>query len=304
MKGLYFGLIIILAFALLLMPLCALFGKAEEKTSTENFKVYITEKAEIKEIPSFEYALNVAINNLESGANVETIKAEVIAAYTLALYNKNTSNEKNFDFNDSLDGFLETEKLKEKLGDNYDTVYNRFYSAAKEVFGYKICYNNAPILALRHKASGGFTEDAKNILEGEYPYLASVESAGDLLWDGVLTTKTVGLEDMKKELKNQELTPTDTPAEYFKITKKTTAGNVLKLKVLNKEFSGEEIKNIFNLASTCFEISFKDNNFIFTVMGSGNMLGLSRVGAEYMAKEGHNYTQILSWYYPGCSLEK
>jgi len=133
--------------------------------------------------------------------------------------------------------------------------------------------------------------------------LVLVESAGDLLYKGHITEKKISLEKMKEHLKTQGLTPSENPSEYFKIIKSSVCGNVLKINVLGKEFSGEEIKNIFSLPSACFAVNFKDDAFIFTVKGEGSFLGLSRIGAEYMAQNGSNYAQILSWYYPGCVLK-
>lgn len=303
MRALYFVLIVVLSFALLLLPLCAFKDSGTQASSKETFRVYITKTAEIKEVSAVEYCVNVAANNLEKGSHNEAIKSEIVAAYTLALYSKNTSESKNFDFNDSFDGYIETEDLKNKWGDDFSSAYTKFTNAANEVFSKAIYYNDSPILALRHKASAGFTENAKNILNEEIPYLTGVESAGDLLWDGYITEIKVGLEEMKNHLKNQGLTPTENPQEYFTVLNKTTVNNVLKIKVLGKEFSGEDIKNIFNLPSVCFSVEYKEESFVFTVKGSGNMLGLSRVGAEYMAQNGADYIQILNWYYPGCVIK-
>ena len=299
MKGLYFTLIIILMLSLLLMPLCALY-KGEEKG--EGFKVYITDEAKIENLSYFDYLMGVTGGNLKSNASVETVKAEAVAAYTLALYHKSNSTNTNFDFNDSLDGFIKKDKLKEKWGDDYKATYNKFEKAIKDVLGQTITYNKAPIMALRHDISSGVTESAENVLKGDFPYLQSVESAGDLLSEELTTTKTVSLEEFKKAFINQELAPTEDPTKYITDTKKTKAGSVKNITILGGNFTGEEIKNIFDLPSICFDIVFKDNAFIFTVKGKGDLLGLSRTGAEYLAQNGHSYTEILSWYYPGCEL--
>lgn len=303
MKSLYFTVILILMFSLLLMPLLALKGNANGNDVSDNFRVFIAETAEINNLSAREYSINVATNNLEKNAHEETIKAEIVASFTKALYYKNKNKNLNFDIDDITDGYVATEKIKEKFGAEFNTLYNRFCEAADEVFGKKILYNNTPILAERHKASSGVTEDAKNLLSGEFPYLVSVESAGDLLYENHISEKKIDFKKMKSHLKTQGLTPSENPNEYFKITKNSSCGNVLKINLLGKEFSGEEIKNIFNLPSACFNISFKDDAFLFTVKGEGSFLGLSRVGAEYMAQNGSSYTQILSWYYPGCVME-
>ena len=67
-------------------------------------------------------------------------------------------------------------------------------------------------------------------------------------------------------------------------------------------FSGEKLRNLFGLRSTDFDVSYKDDEFIFTARGYGHGVGLSQVGANYMAKEGANFEEILSHYYPGTKL--
>ena len=304
MKSLYFTIILVLMFSLLLMPLCALKSEVKAQNNTEIIRVFITETAEIKEVSAKEYSVNVSLFNLSKSAHKEAIKAEIIAAYTKALFYKNENKNTNFDINDSSDGFLPLEKLEEKIGEDFNTTYSLFCDCADEVFGKQILYNNAPILAERHNLCAGVTEDAKNLLNGEFPYLISVESAGDLLCENLLSEKTFSLEEMNAHLTKQGLTPSTTPNEYFKILETSKAGRVLKAAILNKEYSGEEMKNIFNLPSACFSVSFKDNAFLFTTKGEGSFLGLSRAGAEYMAQNGSDYTQILSWYYPGCVLKQ
>lgn len=304
MKGLYFCLIIILMLSLLLLPLCAFLGDGKSDDSSDGFKVYITDQAEIKTVSAFDYLLGVTANNLDKESHIEAIKAEAVAAYTLALYSKNYSESKNFDFNDSMDGYITEEKLKEKWGGDYNETYEKFEGAINAVMGQTVLYKSEPINALRHNISSGITEDAKNVLKGEFPYLVSVESAGDLLVDGYITEKKLTLDEFKKALQNEGLTFTDTPEKYIEKTEKTKAGNILKITILGKEFTGEEIKNIFNLPSACIEFACKENAFTLSTKGDGHFLGLSRAGAEYLAQNGNDYTAILSWYYPACTLKK
>jgi SpoIID/LytB domain protein len=44
--------------------------------------------------------------------------------------------------------------------------------------------------------------------------------------------------------------------------------------------------------------------FILTGAGWGHGVGLCQIGAAVMGAQGHNYTQILSHYYPGAEIEK
>ena len=86
MKSLYFTIILVLMFSLLLMPLCALKSEVKAQNNTEIIRVFITETAEIKEVSAKEYSVNVSLFNLSKSAHKEAIKAEIIAAYTKALF--------------------------------------------------------------------------------------------------------------------------------------------------------------------------------------------------------------------------
>ena len=63
------------------------------------------------------------------------------------------------------------------------------------------------------------------------------------------------------------------------------------------DFSGSEIRSAFSLRSADFEIKQEEAKFVFTVRGYGHGVGMSQYGAEYMAKQGASYKEILDWYY-------
>ena len=74
--------------------------------------------------------------------------------------------------------------------------------------------------------------------------------------------------------------------------------------VLSKYFSGNDIQNAFNLKSNNFTVKYSDNTFIFTVTGNGHGVGMSQYGADFMARQGSDYEEILKHYYTGIAFEK
>ena len=81
---------------------------------------------------------------------------------------------------------------------------------------------------------------------------------------------------------------------------------IKKIIIGGAEFKGPEIRKIFGLRSSDFSITYdsEEKNFIFKVYGYGHGVGMSQCGAQYMAKQGSDYRQILSWYYPDTTIEK
>ena len=68
--------------------------------------------------------------------------------------------------------------------------------------------------------------------------------------------------------------------------------------------SGNDLRSIFSLPSTLFDIRFRGGEVIFSGYGSGHGLGLSQWGAKELAEKGKNYKDILLHYYSGVTLEK
>ena len=81
---------------------------------------------------------------------------------------------------------------------------------------------------------------------------------------------------------------------------------VKEIKIGDKVFEGKQIRNIFGLRSSDFEVKYIEDRktFLFYVKGYGHGVGMSQNGAQYMAKQGYDYKKILSWYYPNTSISE
>ena len=53
-----------------------------------------------------------------------------------------------------------------------------------------------------------------------------------------------------------------------------------------------------------FEIEYKNAEYTITTYGYGHGVGMSQNGANYMAKQGSSFEEILSHYYTGCKITK
>jgi stage II sporulation protein D len=86
--------------------------------------------------------------------------------------------------------------------------------------------------------------------------------------------------------------------------KTSKAGTVLKIKINKKELTGEEIRNAFSLRSSAFKITATENEVTFKVSGYGHGVGMSQYGADFMARQGSTYDEILKHYYKGTEIQK
>ena len=67
---------------------------------------------------------------------------------------------------------------------------------------------------------------------------------------------------------------------------------------------GTDFRTMYGLRSTNAELTEKDGNVIMSVRGYGHGVGMSQYGADYMAKNGSSYDEILKTYYTGIEIVK
>lgn len=77
-----------------------------------------------------------------------------------------------------------------------------------------------------------------------------------------------------------------------------------KITLFDKEFAGTKIRTMFSLRSANFTLSFEGEEAVFTVHGYGHGVGMSQQGANYMARQGYLYKDILTKYYTGTEIVK
>ena len=83
-----------------------------------------------------------------------------------------------------------------------------------------------------------------------------------------------------------------------------TSGYVSAIVIGGEARKGTEARTAFGLRSANFEVKYENGTFTFYVKGYGHGVGMSQVGAEYMANQGSSYDEILAWYYPNTTLVK
>ena len=99
----------------------------------------------------------------------------------------------------------------------------------------------------------------------------------------------------------------DNPAGWFQDITRSESGYITELRLAGEALSGQQLRNLFSLRSSNLQIAYQNGNFIFTATGYGHGVGMSQYGADYMARQGADYREILAHYYTGatlCRLEK
>lgn len=294
MKTIFFKLFIIL-FILIVLLLLYKPSKTNDslyKGEKKDVYVNVTVGNETQQILLDDYLLGVVAGEMPASFELEAIKAQVVASrtfvYSRLLSVDNTTNTQ---------VYLDDEKMKVSWSDHYDEYKEKVKKAIVETRGEILTYQGKCISALFYSSSNGKSENVENYFQGSsQPYLVSVDSHWDKQYDPKFTRKV-------KYTKAQLNSLFGGSFQYHSL--KRYPSNRVKTIIINqKQYSGREIREKLQLASSDFEIVEEGNNYVFVTKGSGHGVGMSQYGAQGMAKEGYGYQEILKHYYQGVEISK
>lgn len=271
--------------------------------------IYLTraKTQDIVELNFEDYITGVVYAEMPASFDSEALKAQAVAArtYTLKKLQKGTHI---CDDSNHCQAWREPDE-----SDEYKKIKEAVISTKSEI----LTYLGEAISAFFHSASGGKTENVKDVWGGEeIPYLTSVTSPNEnTVMNTFFSEKEITYVEFQnlinsytgKKTISYDLTKKQNIAKLkkeIKITNRTEGDHVASVKVCKTNFSGTEFRNIFSLRSTNFTISLNDNTIIFNVQGYGHGVGMSQWGAQVMATEGKKYNEILAHYYPNTMIEK
>ena len=174
--------------------------------------------------------------------------------------------------------------------------------ALEETKGEYLAYKHLPARCFYFRISSGKTESALDVWNLDLPYLPSVDSEADSRVGACQSRVFYPLSAFKTVLKGARHSAKTEDASILGAINRTDVGHVKTIQLYNETFSGEEIKKLFHLKSTNFSLHIQDHEAMFEVKGDGHGVGMSMFGAQYMAQNGSEYTEILNHYYPGTVL--
>ena len=280
--------------------------QAPENTNT--LTVFRSVSQENVEIDFFEYVCGSVAAEMPLSYHEEALKAQAIACYTNALRLKNTSkNDATYHISDDSSihqGYLNKEQREEKWGEDFEKYESKLESIVKSVENLAIYYEDELCVAAFHAICSGKTETAENIWGEKVPYLTSVKSSGDNLSPQyssvVVFEKDEFIEIAKNLTENKNIKKLKNSIE---LKEKSKAGTVLKVTLDKEEFTGDEIRKAFSLKSPVFTIETTEKTVTFNVTGYGHGVGMSQYGADFMARQGSSYEEILKHYYKGVEIK-
>lgn len=315
-----FGLLLLLL--MLIIPVISVGPGPGEKVPTPStplpsdstgFLVLDSETGQVHEYTKEEYVFGVVAAEMDASYPEEALKAQAVAAYTIAERRKNQRRAepdptlKGADVTDDyhLDqSFLTREEAMEKWGDHAQEYANKIDGIVEAVKGLTVTYNGQLADTVYHAISGGKTESAQVVWGSGEDYLVPVESVGDLLAPDYLSEVSYTQEQFKEKAKTLGVELAGEPESWLGESTTSESGTVLSFNLCGTALTGVQMRSAFSLRSANFDLKLVDSNLVFTVRGYGHGVGMSQYGAKCMAEQGSSFQEILQWYYPGCEVAK
>jgi stage II sporulation protein D len=178
-----------------------------------------------------------------------------------------------------------------------DTLITR---AAMETRGLVILASDSSLaVSAFHSNCGGETEAPEDVWLRSMPYLKKIMDPYCLSSKNASWTKSISLSEWIKLLqKSGYKGDTDNPAA-FTFSQKTRQ-NLYRTGSFTVPLS--TIREDLNLRSTFFSVIPQGDKIILKGRGYGHGVGLCQEGAMTMAQEGHDFNQIIAFYYSGVII--
>ncbi|MDQ7849433.1 MAG: SpoIID/LytB domain-containing protein [Armatimonadota bacterium] len=256
----------------------------------------------INELFVEEYLYGVLKMEVDPRWPVEALKAQAVAARTLALYSLGRFAAEGYDLRATTDSQV-------YAGMNAEDP--RTTAAVEATRGVIMTYGGRPVFAAFHADSGGTTESSEFVWGQPYPYLRGVadpygQDAPYREW-----LSRIDLPTLEARLANagrplagiSAVTVTATSPSGRALTVRLRgAGGTLELRAVDLR----TLLGVTFLRSTLFTVRPADDDspaVEFWGRGSGHGVGMSQWGARGQALLGRAYPDILAFYYQGIQLE-
>ncbi len=269
----------------------------------------------LEAIPLEEYVVGVVAAEMPSSFELEALKAQAVAARTLAARKLRShggggcTKYKGADVCSQYShcqAWIPESQQRKNWGSNYEENIQKIRQAVEETRGYIMTYEGRPIEVFFYSTSNGKTEDVAEVFSASLPYYGVVDSPGEEGAPRYKETFTFTYEEFVRifttkypksglSISNLE--------NSIKILSRTESGRVRDLMVGNTKVKATDFRVLYKLNSTDFTFRFDQGKVYIDTIGYGHGVGMSQIGANVMAKKGQKYIEILKHYYRGIEIQ-
>ncbi len=317
----YVFLLLITAVLMVVVPAASLSKDESKNEQTESslteavpeaedtaIAVFMTETESILTLDREEYLIGAVASEMPASYHIEALKAQALACKTYAEYVSKNASDDIFgaDISNSPkkhQGYITKQERKTKWGENFEVYEEKIRSAVNDVIDETITFDGEPVMSVFFSMCPGKTEDAETVFGKDIPYLKSVISDGDKLSPDYSKKINFTVSEFKERISSIDgITVSGDPEKWISEIETSDVGTVKTLNVCGREIDGSEFRDIFSLRSSAFTVSYSENSFTVKTVGYGHFVGMSQYGADYSARQGSTYEEILKHYYSGVTI--
>lgn len=277
--------------------------KEPESSSVDTVTVLNQNTGKVSEMEVKDYVYSAVCAEMPASFHIEALKAQAVASYTYMKWLKeNADNGEYISDSPSIHQALASEEeLKKKWGSSYSVYSQKIREAVNDVLYEYLTYKGETAMTVFHGLSPGQTVSAERIWGTHIDYLQTVSAPGDSLSPDINTTVKLSKEDFLKPFNESD---TNTVDEIIKSLKTDENGFITNAEYKSSTITSTDMRSAYKLKSPHFKAEFNSDTITLTVYGKGHGVGMSQYSADYMARQGSTYTEILAHFYKGTVLIK
>ena len=277
-------------------------GYKTDEDKAETVSVFVVSSNKSMDMSVNDYLIGAVASEMPASFHTEALKAQAVACMSYMMWVKSNADNAEYDITSdpaTHQGYLTEDEMKNKWGDKYESYRGKISDAVSAVQGQYLTYEGEAILALFHAISPGMTQNSDDVWESPLPYIKPVTAPGDTISPDFDSQVSVSCRKIREifsidsQVKDSELIDIFTLSDSSFIKEIPTG---------TKTASAGDIASKLGLKSPYFTAEYKEGNYIFSVKGYGHGLGMSQYSADYMARQGSTYDEILAHFYKGTTL--
>lgn len=254
-----------------------------------------------------DYLIGVVAAEMPASFHPQALRAQAVAARSYAMYcasfSKHGEAQVCTDYG-CCQAWQSEDTMRTKWGEDYDANAETIRAAVEATRGEYLAAGGEAIFAAFHSSSASRTENSADVWSA-VPYLVSVESpeTAEDVPNFISTVMCSPIDFRDTVLSAHPEADFSGPEEgWIGELRRDGSGRVASAVLGGTQIRGTELRQLFSLRSTAFELVYRDGVFTFTAAGFGHGVGMSQYGADKMARLGADYREILAHYYPGTEL--
>jgi stage II sporulation protein D len=279
------------------------------------FRILDKSTGRVNEVSVRDFVRGAVVSEMPATFHTEALKAQAVAAHTWALNNRLRQQRspepalRGADFAadpGKREVYMTERQAMEFLGPQAQMHWEKIVAASDSVLEYIMEHDGQPILAAYHAMSAGMTECSGNVWVQSRPYLRPTQSEGCFLAPNfeVQTSFTQARVQNLLRAEYPRIDLSAPPGEWFDIVSRSESGYITGVQVGGIMLHGRDIRTLFGLRSHNFDIRRNGQNIVFTTYGHGHGVGLPQYGADFKARQGSTFDEILEYYFSDITIRR